>query len=60
MQDSKEGFSYLPKEYEQQVSDKVLTFLNPQERNKLNRLLPVKSIKLNEADEGVTDFVEVD
>ena len=38
----------------------VLTFINPQERNKLNRLLPVKSIKINDTDEGVQEFVDVD
>jgi hypothetical protein len=50
----------LPKHFEQKVSDSILTFVNPQERNKVNRLLPIKSIKLVETDGGEEEFVDVD
>lgn len=60
VQESKEGCSYLPKHFEQKVSDSILTFVNPQDRNKVNRLLPIKSIKLVETDGGEDEFVDVD
>lgn len=60
--ESKEGFTYLPKEKEHQVSNLLLTFINPQERLKHNKKvsLIITSIKINPLDRMNAEFVDID